>query len=99
MLKSKMILKSNDLYIYHKELKEKIISLSFGSGLIENPTFSEKLVNESEIDVASDNKEGNVEWIKQKPQLTATTTKEYDYDIKCFPIHYIKKRGYCKYCK
>ena len=88
---SKMILKSNDLYIYHKELKEKIISLSFGSGLIENPTFSEKLVNESEIDVASDNKEGNVEWTSKKPQLTATTTKEYDYNIKCFPIHYIKK--------
>lgn len=88
---SKMILKSNDLYIYHKELKEKIISLSFKSGLIENPTFSEKLVNESEIDVASDNKEGNVEWTSKKPQLKATTTKEYDYDVKCFPIHYIKK--------
>lgn len=88
---SKMILKSNNLYIYHKEFQEKIINLSFKSGLIENPTFSEKLVNESEVDISSDNKEGNLEWIAKEPQLTATSTKEYDYDIKCFPIHYIKK--------
>lgn len=88
---SKMILKANDLYIYHKEFQEKIINLSFRSGLIENPTFSEKLVNESEVDISNDNKEGNLEWKAREPQLTATSTKEYDYDIKCFPIHYIKK--------
>lgn len=88
---SKMILKSNNLYIYHKEFQEKIINLSFRSGLIENPTFSEKLVNESEVDISNDNKEGNLEWKAREPQLTATSTKEYDYDIKCFPIHYIKK--------
>lgn len=88
---SKMILKSNNLYIYHKEFQEKIINLSFKSGLIENPTFSEKLINESEVDISSDNKEGNLEWSAKEPQLTATSTKEYDYDIKCFPIHYIKK--------
>ncbi len=88
---SRMILKANDLYIYHKEFQEKIINLSFRSGLIENPTFSEKIVNESEVDISNDNKEGNLEWRTREPQLTATSTKEYDYDIKCFPIHYIKK--------
>ena len=28
---------------------------------------------------------------KQKTTTYSNTTKEYDYDIKCFPIHYIKK--------
>ncbi len=88
---SKMIIKSNNLYIYHKEFKEKIINLTFKSGLIENPTFSEKVINEVEVDKINDNGEGNLEWEAKNQKLMATTTKEYDFDVKCFPIHYIKK--------
>lgn len=88
---SKMIIKSNNLYVYHKEYKEKIINLSFKSGLLKNPTFSEKIVQEKEIDTSNDNNIGNLQWEASNQRLMATTTKEYDFDVECLPIHYLKK--------
>lgn len=88
--KSKMILKSNNLYIYHKDFKEKIINLSFRSGLLKNPTYSEKVEKEDCIDKAQDN-ESNENWESQNIESTAKNNKTYDYDVVCFPIHYIKK--------
>lgn len=88
---SKMILKSNNLYVYHKEHKNKIINLSFKSGLLKNPIFSEKIVQEKEVDTSNDNKSGNVQWEATNQKLMATTTKEYDFDVECLPIHYLKK--------
>lgn len=88
--KSKMILKSNNLYVYHKNFKEKIINLSFRSGLLKNPTFYEKVKKEKSIDKDSDN-DTNENWEISNIEETAKTNKEYDYDVECFPIHYIKK--------
>lgn len=88
--KSKMILKSNNLYVYHKNFKEKIINLSFRSGLLKNPTFYEKVKKEKSIDKNSDN-DTNENWEISNIEETAKTNKEYDYDVECFPIHYIKK--------
>lgn len=87
---SKMILKSNNLYVYHKDFKEKIINLSFRSGLLKNPTFSEKIKKEIEIDKEQDNN-SNEQWEASNREQTAKNNKEYDYDVICFPIHYIKK--------
>lgn len=87
---SKMILKSNNLYVYHKDFKEKIINLSFRSGLLKNPTFSEKIKKEIEIDKEQDNN-SNDQWEANNREQTAKNNKEYDYDVICFPIHYIKK--------
>lgn len=88
---SKMIIKSNDLYIYHKDFKEKIINLNFKSGLLKNPTFSEKILQEKEVDKGNDNSTGNLEWEAKNQRVMATTTKEYDFDVECLPIHYLKK--------
>ncbi len=88
---SKMIIKSNDLYIYHKDFKEKIINLNFKSGLLKNPTFSEKILQEKEVDKSNDNATGNLEWEAKNQRVMATTTKEYDFDVECLPIHYLKK--------
>lgn len=88
--KSKMILKSNNLYVYHKDFKEKIINLSFRSGLLKNPTFSEKIKKERNIDKEQDNN-NNKEWEVGNKKETAKKNKEYDYEVQCFPIHYIKK--------
>lgn len=88
---SKMIIKSNDLYIYHKDFKEKIINLNFKSGLLKNPTFSEKILQEKEVDKSNDNSTGNLEWEAKNQRVMATTTKEYDFDVECLPIHYLKK--------
>lgn len=87
---SKMILKSNNLYVYHKDFKEKIINLSFRSGLLKNPTFSEKIKKEIDIDKEQDNN-SNEQWEASNREQTAKNNKEYDYDVICFPIHYIKK--------
>jgi len=87
---SKMILKSNNLYVYHKDFKEKIINLSFRSGLLKNPTFSEKIKKEIEIDKEQDNN-SNEQWEASNREQTAKNNKEYYYDVICFPIHYIKK--------
>lgn len=84
---SKMILKSNNLYIYHKELKEKIINLSFKSGLLENPKDNAKIEKETDVDNLADNNKGNMEWEKENKNLS----KSSDYEVVCFPIHYIKK--------
>ena len=88
---SKMIIKSNDLYIYHKDFKEKIINLNFKSGLLKNPTFSEKILQEKEVDKSNDNATGNLEWEAKNQRVMATTTKEYDFDVECLPIHYLKE--------
>lgn len=87
---SKMILKSNNLYIYHKEFKKKIINLSFRSGLLKNPTFSEKIKKEKDVNKENDNGK-NEEWEVSNREQTAKKSKEYDYSVECFPIHYIKK--------
>lgn len=84
---SKMLLKSNDLYVYHKDLKEKIINLNFKSGLIENPKDNAKSENEGDLDILADNKSGNREWSSKNIKSSKLT----DYEVKCFPIHYIKK--------
>lgn len=88
---SKMIIKSSDLYVYHKDFKEKIINLSFKTGLLKNPTFSEKILQEKEVDKSNDNGTGNLEWEAKNQRVMATTTKEYDFDVECLPIHYLKK--------
>lgn len=88
---SKMIIKSSDLYVYHKDFKEKIINLSFKTGLLKNPTFSEKILQEKEVDKSNDNATGNLEWEAKNQRVMATTTKEYDFDVECLPIHYLKK--------
>ena len=86
-----MIIKSSDLYVYHKDFKEKIINLSFKTGLLKNPTFSEKILQEKEVDKSNDNGTGNLEWEAKNQRVMATTTKEYDFDVECLPIHYLKK--------
>lgn len=87
---SKMTLKGDDLYIYTDELKKTSIYLSFQTGLIHNPENIEKQEEEAKVNKKSDNISSE-KWNKKEKKKTIKESNKYDYNIECFPIHYIKK--------
>ncbi|MDD7410009.1 hypothetical protein [Fusobacterium gastrosuis] len=87
---SKMTLKGDDLYIYTDKVKNYAIHLSFETGLIKNPEAVEKQEEERKVNKKNDN-ESKKKWSKEEKKKTIKESNKYDYNIECFPIHYIKK--------
>lgn len=87
---SKMTLKGDDLYIYTEKPKNYAIYLSFESGLITNPEEVEQQEKERKVNKKNDN-ENKEKWSKEEKKKTIKESNKYDYNIECFPIHYIKK--------
>lgn len=87
---SKMTLKGDDLYIYTDKVKNYAIHLSFETGLIKNPEAVEKQEEERKVNKKNDN-ESKGKWSKEEKKKTIKESNKYDYNIECFPIHYIKK--------
>lgn len=103
---SQMTTKNNFIYIYHSEINtEKVIKLSYQSGLLEEPKpqnieeISYKVEKTSKTSSktakkSSKNNKSTTKGSKNSGQTKKSEKKEelkYDYEIKCLLIYYLKK--------
>lgn len=100
---SQMTTKNDFIYIYHNEINtEKVIKLSYQSGLLEEP--KPQNIEEISYKVEKTSKTGSKTTKKSSKKVTKssknssqskkTEKKEelkYDYEIKCLLIYYLKK--------
>ena len=103
---SQMTTKNDFIYIYHNEINtEKVIKLSYQSGLLEEPKpqnieeISYKVEKTSKTSSktakkSSKNNKSTTKGSKNSGQTKKSEKKEelkYDYEIKCLLIYYLKK--------
>lgn len=88
---SKLKIENKDVYFYIEYPSQKsILELSFESGLIENPTASEKVVLDDEAQDMAQNGEVQASY-NTDDKLKTKSTNEFDFSVKCLSFHTLKK--------
>lgn len=88
---SKLKIENKEVYFYIEQPTQKsMIELSFDSGLITNPTASEKLVLDSDSENMAQNGEVQAGY-NTDDALKSQSTNEFDYSVECLSIHTLKK--------
>lgn len=88
---SKIKIENKEVYFYVEQPSQKsLVVLSFDSGLITNPTASEKLVLDSDSESMAQNGEVQAGY-NTNDALKSQATNEFDYSVDCLSIHTLKK--------
>lgn len=88
---SKIKIENKEVYFYVEQPSQKsLVVLSFDSGLITNPTASEKLVLDSDSESMAQNGEVQAGY-NTNDALKSQATNEFDYSVECLSIHTLKK--------